>query len=83
MVRTALAPLDRFLDRNRLPVLYGVIGTVVILLPALASTKVRSQLASCLDNQRQLAAAWQSYGNDNSDAKILIVFETSPGLDYA
>ncbi len=32
---TALAPLDAFLDRNRFAVLYGVIGTVVILLPAL------------------------------------------------
>ena len=32
---TELAPLDDFLDRNRLPVLYGVIATVVILLPAL------------------------------------------------
>ena len=32
---TALAPLDAFLDRNRFAVLYGVIGTVVVLLPAL------------------------------------------------
>ena len=32
---TALAPLDRFLDRNRLAVLWGVIGAVVILLPSL------------------------------------------------
>ncbi|MDE3174904.1 MAG: MMPL family transporter [Pseudomonadota bacterium] len=32
---TALAPLDAFLDRNRMAVLYGVIGTVVVLLPAL------------------------------------------------
>jgi hopanoid biosynthesis associated RND transporter like protein HpnN len=32
---TALAPLDRFLDRNRLTVLWGVIGVVIILLPSL------------------------------------------------
>jgi hypothetical protein len=32
---TALAPLDNFLNRHRLAVLWGVIGTVVILLPSL------------------------------------------------
>jgi hopanoid biosynthesis associated RND transporter like protein HpnN len=32
---TALAPLDNFLNRNRNAVLYGVIGTVVMLLPSL------------------------------------------------
>jgi hopanoid biosynthesis associated RND transporter like protein HpnN len=32
---TALAPLDRFLDRHRFAILYGVIGTVFILLPSL------------------------------------------------
>ena len=32
---TALAPLDHFLDRNRLTVLWGVVATVVILLPSL------------------------------------------------
>ncbi len=32
---TQLAPLDNFLNRHRLPVLFGVIGTVVILLPSL------------------------------------------------
>jgi hopanoid biosynthesis associated RND transporter like protein HpnN len=32
---TVLAPLDHFLDRHRMAVLWGVIGTVVILLPSL------------------------------------------------
>ena len=32
---TALAPLDNFLNRHRLPVLFGVIGVVVIFLPSL------------------------------------------------
>ena len=32
---TALAPLDNFLNRHRLAVLYGVIGAVVLLLPSL------------------------------------------------
>ena len=32
---TALAPLDNFLNRHRLGVLWGVIGTVVVLLPSL------------------------------------------------
>ena len=32
---TALAPLDNFLNRHRIGVLWGVIGTVVLLLPSL------------------------------------------------
>ncbi len=32
---TALAPLDHFLDRNRLAVLWTVIGVIVVLLPSL------------------------------------------------
>jgi prepilin-type processing-associated H-X9-DG protein len=47
-----------------------IIMLAVLMLPAIASSKVRSQLAACLNNQKQFAAAWQSYGNDNGDALV-------------
>jgi prepilin-type N-terminal cleavage/methylation domain-containing protein/prepilin-type processing-associated H-X9-DG protein len=39
----------------------------MLMVPALARTKVRSQLAGCLNNQKQLAMAWQMFANDNND----------------
>lgn len=41
----------------------GVLGA--LLLPALANTKPNSQAFQCLENQRQLARAWQMYAQDN------------------
>jgi prepilin-type processing-associated H-X9-DG protein len=49
-----------------------VVGAVVVVLAAMlipmrAGVKVRSQLAGCLNNQKQLAMAWQMFANDNND----------------
>src|SRR2546430_1336977 len=40
------------------------------LLPAMASVKIRTQLGGCLNNQKQLAMAWQSYANDNNGSFV-------------
>ena len=51
-----------------------VIATVAILavtlLPALAGTRQNSQLVGCMDNQRQLAAAWTMFARDNNDVLV-------------
>ncbi len=60
-----------------------VIGTLsiftLLLLPALAATKPSSKMAQCLNNQRQLAGAWQMYASDNAD---LLVANGSAGLNW-
>ena len=38
-----------------------------LLLPALASAKLKAQRITCLNNQRQLALAWYCYAGDNND----------------
>ncbi|MGA2243897.1 MAG: hypothetical protein ABSH48_02765 [Verrucomicrobiota bacterium] len=45
-------------------VICGILGA--LLLPALAGTKPNSQAFQCLENQRQLARAWQMYAQDNN-----------------
>jgi prepilin-type N-terminal cleavage/methylation domain-containing protein/prepilin-type processing-associated H-X9-DG protein len=41
-----------------------------MLLPVLASAKAKAATASCLNNQKQLALAWQMYLTDNSENVI-------------
>jgi prepilin-type N-terminal cleavage/methylation domain-containing protein/prepilin-type processing-associated H-X9-DG protein len=38
-----------------------------MLLPALASAKKKAQLASCMNNQKQLMLGWRMYADDNND----------------
>ena len=38
--------------------------------PSLANTKGKGQVASCLDNHRQLVRAWQSYAQDNNGTLV-------------
>ncbi|HEX3628055.1 MAG TPA: prepilin-type N-terminal cleavage/methylation domain-containing protein [Verrucomicrobiae bacterium] len=38
-----------------------------ILLPVLQRAKIRAQEATCINNQKQMATAWQMYANDNND----------------
>ena len=51
-----------------------VIATLAILavtlLPAFAGTRQNSQLVGCMDNQRQLAAAWTMFARDNNDVLV-------------
>jgi prepilin-type processing-associated H-X9-DG protein len=55
-----------------------VIGTLAVLVlvvaPAFAASKPNGKVAQCLNNQRQLAVAWQMYASDNAD---LLVSPTS------
>jgi prepilin-type N-terminal cleavage/methylation domain-containing protein len=51
-----------------------VIATMAILavalLPAIAGTRQNSQVVGCMDNQRQLAAAWMMFARDNNDVLV-------------
>jgi prepilin-type N-terminal cleavage/methylation domain-containing protein len=51
-----------------------------MLLPALNKAKQKATLASCLNNQRQLALTWQMYASDNSD--YMVGFATSAAQDW-
>lgn len=54
--------------------LFVVIATIAILaialLPTFAGTRQNSQLVGCMDNQRQLAAAWTMFARDNNDVLV-------------
>jgi prepilin-type N-terminal cleavage/methylation domain-containing protein len=51
-----------------------------MLLPALMKAKQKATLASCLNNQRQLALTWQMYAGDNND--YMVGFGTSIPQDW-
>jgi prepilin-type N-terminal cleavage/methylation domain-containing protein len=51
-----------------------------MLLPALMKAKQKATLASCLNNQRQLALTWQMYASDNND--YMVGFGTSYASDW-
>jgi prepilin-type processing-associated H-X9-DG protein len=54
--------------------LFVVIASITILavalLPAFAGTRQNSQVVGCMDNQRQLAAAWMMFARDNDDVLV-------------
>lgn len=41
-----------------------------LLLPALSKTKMRAQAISCMNNIKQLSAAWMMYTGDNNDRLV-------------
>lgn len=41
-----------------------------MLIPALSRAKLKATAASCLNNHRQLAIAWQLYADDNADRMV-------------
>src|ERR1043166_5895072 len=52
-------------------VVVAIIGILAaLLLPALASARVRTQRVSCLNNLRQLQLAWAMYPDDNHDTVV-------------
>ncbi|MBI3192004.1 MAG: hypothetical protein HYZ36_05005, partial [Pedosphaera parvula] len=60
-----------------------VIGALAgLLLPALSTSKVKSQGIMCLNNNRQLCLAWHMYVDDNND-RFPDAFQWVPGkLDF-
>jgi len=52
---------------------------VLLMLPSLASTSMRSNQASCLNNLRQIGIAFQAWGNDHSDNRPWFVFTNEGG----
>jgi prepilin-type N-terminal cleavage/methylation domain-containing protein/prepilin-type processing-associated H-X9-DG protein len=52
-------------------VVVGLVAALVaVLSPALAKTKPNGQATQCLNNLRQLTAAWRMYADDNSDGLV-------------
>ena len=48
-----------------------------MLLPALASTRTQSHTTTCLNNEAQLAHAWQLYADANNGTLVLTAGEDS------
>jgi prepilin-type N-terminal cleavage/methylation domain-containing protein/prepilin-type processing-associated H-X9-DG protein len=49
-------------------VVIAIIGILAaVLLPVLHQAQLRGETAACIDHQKQLAAAWLMYGQDNND----------------
>src|SRR5262245_17734347 len=70
MLATKQGPLDRQTDGAfTLTDLITVVAVLLVLgaaqWPSMANINGKGKLASCLDNHRQLARAWQSYAQDN------------------
>jgi prepilin-type N-terminal cleavage/methylation domain-containing protein/prepilin-type processing-associated H-X9-DG protein len=42
-----------------------------LLLPALSRAKQKAQAVTCMNNNKQLALAWQMYANDNNDRLVI------------
>jgi prepilin-type N-terminal cleavage/methylation domain-containing protein len=53
-----------------LVVIAAIAILAVTLLPAFAGTRQNAQVVGCMDNQRQLAAAWMMFARDNNDVLV-------------
>ena len=64
-------------------VVIAIIGILAaMLLPVLARAKDRAAVANCLNNQKQLGAAWTMYAGDNNDNVIGMGDESSDSWRY-
>ena len=72
---------DRAFTLIELLVVIAIIAILAaVLLPVLESAKRRSYVATCVNNERQLAIAWMMYAQDHNDQ--LIGMSTDSKLDW-
>lgn len=63
---------DAAFTMTELLVILATLAVLALMLaPVLAAPKPNSKAAQCLNNQRQLALAWQMYLSDNADRLVL------------
>ena len=79
---TALAPLDDFLNRNRNAVLWGVIGTVVVLLPSLYFLRFDFNPLNLRNPKTESMATYYDLKKDPA-TNLNALEELAPNLDAA
>ena len=72
-------PESGFTFVELLVVLAVIAALAATLLPALAKSRPNSLAFQCLNNNRQLCAAWRMYADDNRDRIVYSAYDTSPG----
>ena len=79
---TALAPLDNFLNRHRMGVLWGVIGTVVVLLPSLYFLRFDFNPLNLRNPKTESMATYYDLKKDPA-TNLNALEELAPNLDAA
>jgi type II secretory pathway pseudopilin PulG len=84
-VPTSLEPCTGSAPAFTLPELLVILAVLMVLgvmvLPALARSGLNSRAFQCLNNSRQLCAAWRTYADDNQDRMVFSSDDGRGGLN--